>query len=172
MASTVLTKPSTRVGRAARKEVTSGKRAYEGEQRRRASLQGHASYGLRLRDGREPDERRDAGRRDVGDGGQAQRQRPHLVDGHMPPDYQVLAQLPAGPDRINMQRALQTAAAKGGVENMRKDISQDSAQAIDQGVDAALDDFRKTVMIPGLAGNADVSRRCAMLFGPRPCSTR
>ena len=77
-------------------------------------------------------------------------------DGHMPAEWQVLGAMPSGPDRMQMQRALQVAEKKGGVENMRKDIDPASAQNIDRGLDVALDDFRKTVMIPGLAGNADL----------------
>ena len=77
-------------------------------------------------------------------------------DGHMPPEWQVLGAMPAGPDRMQMQRALQFAEKKGGVEAMRKDIDPVAAQSIDRDIDGALDQFRKTVMIPGLAGNADL----------------
>lgn len=77
-------------------------------------------------------------------------------DGHMPGDYQILAQLPAGPDRINMQRALQAANAKGGAEGLRKLAPQTDAQTIDQGLDDALSDFRKTVMVPGLGGSPEL----------------
>ena len=77
-------------------------------------------------------------------------------DGKLPGEWQVLGAMPAGPDRMQMQRALQVAEKKGGVENMRKDVDPAAAQNIDRGLDVALDDFRKTVMIPGLAGNAEL----------------
>jgi hypothetical protein len=77
-------------------------------------------------------------------------------DGHMPPEWQVLGSMPAGADRMQMQRALQVVAKKEGVENMRRDIDPTAAQSIDRDIDGSLDQFRKTVMIPGLAGNADL----------------
>jgi hypothetical protein len=54
-------------------------RPHEGEQRRRAPLQRHPSYGLRLGNGRESRERHDPARRHVIDSWQAQGQNPHLV---------------------------------------------------------------------------------------------
>jgi hypothetical protein len=76
-------------------------------------------------------------------------------DGHMPPEFQVLGSMPAGPDRMQMQRALQYAATKGGVENMRKDIDPAAAQDIDKNVDAAMEPLRQTLMVPGLGGGAE-----------------
>ncbi len=54
-------------------------RPHEGEQRRRASLQRHSYDGLRLGDCREAGKRRHPAWRHMGDGRQAQGQRPHLI---------------------------------------------------------------------------------------------
>ena len=79
-------------------------------------------------------------------------------DGKMPDDWQVLAQMPAGPDRITMQRALQASLAKGGLEGMRSNISKADGQAIDNGLDSDpnFSSFAKTLMIPGVASNPDL----------------
>lgn len=77
-------------------------------------------------------------------------------DGHMPQEWQVLGQMEPGAGRLAMQRALQAANAKGGVEKMRGDVGQQAAQDIDHSINDALADFGKTIFIPGLAGDTSV----------------
>lgn len=77
-------------------------------------------------------------------------------DGHMPQEWQVLGQMEPGAGRLAMQRALQAANAKGGVEKMRGDVGQQAAQDIDHNINDALADFGKTIFIPGLAGDTSV----------------
>jgi hypothetical protein len=61
--------------------------------------------------------------------------------------------------RNDFQRMLATAQEKGGTSKLREAASDQNKTDVKQSVDAALVDFNKTVMVPGIASNVDVIGR-------------
>lgn len=76
--------------------------------------------------------------------------------GKLPADYQVAGMMDApgqGSARTDFVRALQASAKKGGLAQLEDDAPPAELKNIKQGLDAAIDPFRRTASIPGLSGN-------------------
>lgn len=76
--------------------------------------------------------------------------------GKLPEAYKTLAMIGDPSVRNDFQRMLATAQEKGGTSKLREAISPDAKRDIEQNLDAQLDAFKKTAMVPGVVSNVDM----------------
>lgn len=79
-------------------------------------------------------------------------------DGQLPPEYQVLANIPTPVGQADYQRTLNAIRAAGGVEQFRRSVPSEAQRMIRDNIDTAMEPFRESAMSSQQTGAADLVR--------------
>ena len=79
--------------------------------------------------------------------------------GKLNPGYQTLSMIADPSTRSDFQRMLGQSQEKGGISKLRDAAGSEALTDVKQNIETYMTDFKKTVNVPGITSNADVTDR-------------